>query len=64
MRTNIVIDNQLIGEAMRLAGLKTKRETVEAGLKLLVQIKQQEQLRAVRGTLPWEGDLERMRTDA
>lgn len=64
MRTNIVIDDQLISEAMKLAGLQTKRETVEAGLRLLVQIKQQERLRTLRGKLPWEGDLERMRTDA
>lgn len=64
MRTNIVIDDQLISEAMQLAGLHTKRETVEAGLRLLVRIKQQERLRTLRGKLPWEGDLERMRTDA
>jgi Arc/MetJ family transcription regulator len=64
MRTNIVIDDRLIGQAMKLAGLKTKRETVEAGLRLLVQIKQQESLRTLRGKLPWEGDLDRMRNDA
>lgn len=64
MRTNIVIDDRLIGEAMKLAGLKTKRETVEAGLDLLVRIKQQERLREMRGKLPWEGDHDGLRTDA
>lgn len=64
MRTNIVIDDQLMKQAMKLAGLPTKRETVEAGLKALVQLKRQERLREFRGRLPWEGDLERMRADA
>jgi Arc/MetJ family transcription regulator len=63
MRTNIVIDDDLIARAMKLAGLKTKREAVEAGLKLLVRLKEQERLRAVRGRLRWEGDLDAMRTD-
>ena len=63
MRTNIVIDDQLIADAQRLSGLKTKRETVEEGLRLLVRIKRQEGIRAYRGKLHWEGDLESMRRD-
>ncbi len=63
MRTNIIIDDQLIAEAQRLAGLKTKREAVEAGLRLLVRIKRQEQIRAYRGHLRREGDLDAMRRD-
>jgi Arc/MetJ family transcription regulator len=63
MRTNIVIDDELIAQAQRLAGCKTKREAVEAGLRLLVRIKQQERIRAARGKLRWEGDLESMRRD-
>jgi len=63
MRTNIIIDDQLIADAQRLAGLKTKREAVEAGLRLLVRIKRQEQIRAYRGHLRWEGDLDAMRRD-
>jgi len=38
MRTNIVINDRLMRQAMRATGLPTKRETGEAGLKLLVQI--------------------------
>jgi Arc/MetJ family transcription regulator len=64
MRTNIDIDDDLLNAAMRLSGLKTKRETVEAGLKLLVQLKRQQRIRRYRGKLRWEGDLERMRRDA
>jgi Arc/MetJ family transcription regulator len=63
MRTNIDIDDALLNAAMSLSGLKTKRETVEAGLKLLVQLKRQQRIRLYRGKLHWEGDLERMRRD-
>ena len=63
MRTNIDIDDNLMDEAMKVSGLKTKRETVEAGLRLLVQLKRQRRIRAYRGKLRWEGDLERMRRD-
>ena len=64
MRTNIDIDDALMLEAMKASGLKTKRQTVEAGLRLLVQIKRQQRIRRYRGKLLWEGDLERMRRDA
>jgi Arc/MetJ family transcription regulator len=49
--------------AMRAAGAATKREAVERGLKLLVQMKGQEKIRALRGKVRWEGDLEAMRRD-
>ena len=49
--------------AMRASGAKTKRETVEAALRLMVSIKQQERIRRLRGKLKWEGDLEAMRRD-
>jgi Arc/MetJ family transcription regulator len=63
MRTNIVIDDQLMKRAMRASGAATKRETVERGLKLLLRLKDQERLRAARGKLRWEGDLDAMRRD-
>jgi Arc/MetJ family transcription regulator len=63
MRTNIVIDDKLIAEAMQLSGARTKREAVEQSLRLLVQLKRQEQLRTTRGKLKWVGDLEAMRRD-
>jgi Arc/MetJ family transcription regulator len=61
MRTNIDIDDELMAKAMTLSGHKTKKETVEAALELLVKLKSQEAIRAVRGKLRWEGDLEAMR---
>ena len=64
MRTNVVIDDTLMQNALNLSGLRTKRETVEAGLRLLVQIRQQEQIRRARGKLKWEGNLDVSRTDS
>ena len=63
MRTNIVIDDALMAEALRTSGLRTKREVVETALRRLVQLKRQEEIRAARGQLRWEGDLERSRLD-
>ncbi len=63
MRTNIVIDEDLINEALKLTGVKTKKDAVELGLKTLVRLKKQEQIRAYRGQLKWEGNLEEMRLD-
>lgn len=64
MRTNIVIDDDLMADAMRVTGLRTKREAVELGLKTLVRLREQEDIRRFRGKLAWVGDLEAMRTDA
>ena len=61
MRTNIVIDDELMKQVLELTGLKTKREAVEQGLKALAQLKRQEKIRDYRGKLQWEGDLEQMR---
>lgn len=64
MRTNIVIDDELMKQAMRASGAATKREAVETALRLLVELKRQERIRRLRGKLKWEGDLETMRRDA
>ena len=61
MRTNIVIDEKLIREAMKATGLKTKRAVVEAGLQALIQIKSQTDIRRWRGQVQWQGDLKEMR---
>lgn len=63
MRTNIVIDDDLMDEALKVSGLKTKKDAVNEGLKLLVQRKKQEQIKDLRGKLHWKGDLEVMRSD-
>lgn len=63
MRTNIVIDDKLMNDTLRATGLKTKREAVELGLRTLLRLRQQEEIRRLRGKLNWEGDLNAMRTD-
>jgi Arc/MetJ family transcription regulator len=63
MRTNIVIDDRLMEETLRVTGLKTKKEAVELGLRTLLRLRKQENLRRLRGKLRWEGDLDAMRRD-
>ena len=63
MRTNIIIDDDLMAEAQRLTGIKTKKDTVEEALKLLVRMQRQSALRKFRGKLHWEGDLDDIRSN-
>ena len=63
MRTNIVIDDKLMADALKATGLETKREAVEEGLKALIRLQRQADIRSLRGKLKWEGDLDDMRTD-
>lgn len=63
MRTNIVIDEQLMRDVLKATGARTKREAVELGLRTLVRINTQSRIRQMRGKLNWVGDLEAMRTD-
>lgn len=63
MRTNIVVDDALMAEAIKLSEIKTKKGVVDQALKLLVQVKRQEAIRQLRGKLCWEGDIEKMRLD-
>jgi Arc/MetJ family transcription regulator len=63
MRTNIVIDDRLMKDALRATGLKTKREVVELGLRTLLQLSKEVEIQRLRGKLHWEGDLDEMRRD-
>lgn len=63
MRTNIVIDDELMSSVMKLTGIRTKREAVEMGLKTLLKLQKQQNIRNYRGKLEWVGDLDDMRTD-
>ena len=63
MRTNILIDDNLMSEALRATGLKTKREAVELGLRTVLRLRKQGEIRKFRGKLAWTGDLDAMRTD-
>ena len=63
MRTNIVIDDALMSDAKQITGLRTKKETIEEALRLLIKVKSQSFIKKFRGKLRWEGDLESMRRD-
>lgn len=63
MRTNIVIDDRLMRDTLRATGLKTKRKAVELGLRTLLRLSRQSEIRGLRGKLQWQGDLETMRTE-
>ena len=63
MRTNIVIDDDLMTDVLQVTGLKTKKEAVELGLKTLIRLKKQEEIKKFKGKLKWDDDLDRMRTD-
>ena len=63
MRTNIVIDDALMRDALKATGAKTKREAVELGLRTLLKLNKQKQIKALRGKIGWQGDLEKMRLD-
>ena len=63
MRTNIVIDDKLMRDTLKATGLRTKREVVELGLRTLLRLGTQGEIRRLRGKLAWDGDLEAMRKD-
>ena len=63
MRTNVVLDDDLIKSALKVSGLKTKKDAIEEGLKLLVELKSQKEIRHFRGKLKWTGNLDEMRSD-
>ena len=61
MRTNVVIDDELMADALESTGLKTKKAVIEEALRTLVRLKKQEGVRMLRGKLQWEGDLSMLR---
>ena len=63
MRTNVVIDDDLMKAALKKTGIKTKKAAIEEGLRLLVQLRDRAEIRKYRGKLKWFGNLDKMRTD-
>ena len=57
MRTNIVLDDKLVERAQKLTGIKTRREVVQEALRTLILLREQAEIRGLRGTLKWEGNL-------
>ena len=63
MRTNVVIDDKLMADALKASGARSKREAVELGLKTLLQVGRQAEVRRLKGKVNWAGDLDAMRRD-
>jgi Arc/MetJ family transcription regulator len=63
MRTNVVIDDNLMESALKASGVKTKKGAIEEGLKLLVEVRGRKEIRKFRGKLKWSGSLDEMRLD-
>ncbi len=61
MRTNIDIDDDLMARAQKASGLATKKGAVEEGLRLLVRLKEQEEILKLAGKVRWQGDLKASR---
>ena len=61
LRTNIVLDKELVEAALKVTGLKTRRQLVEHALRELVRHHQQRKLLDLKGKITWEGDLASMR---
>ena len=61
MRTNVVIDETFMADAIKYTGLPTKKAVIEEALRTLVRLKSQERIRGLRGRLRWQGDLDAMR---
>ncbi|MBW9266148.1 MAG: type II toxin-antitoxin system VapB family antitoxin [Candidatus Thiodiazotropha sp. (ex. Lucinisca nassula)] len=64
MRTNIEIDDKLMDDVLKATGLKTKKDAVELGLKTLIRLNKQKNIKKLRGKLQWTGDLNDMRTNS
>lgn len=57
MRTNVVLDESLVEKAKALTGIKTTRAVIDEALRVLIQRRAQNQVRDLRGQMPWEDDL-------
>ena len=63
MRTNVIVDDDLMKAALMVSGLRTKKDAIEEGLKLLVQVRSQKEIKRFRGKLKWSSNLDKMRLD-
>lgn len=63
MRTNVVIDDELMSRTLKTCGYRTKKAAIEAGLRVLLQVHSQQKLRNLKGKIHWDGDLAQMRED-
>ena len=56
MRTNVLIDDVIIQEAMDLSNIKTKKDVIDHALRELVRTYKQKDLRDLRGQIQFYDD--------
>jgi Arc/MetJ family transcription regulator len=61
MRTNIVLDDELVEKGMKYTGIKTKKKLIDVALRELIGRKERKRILKLRGKLHWEGNLDEMR---
>jgi len=62
-RTNIVLDEKLVGKGMRLTGIDTQKALIDYALRELVRRKEQKSILKLKGKISWEGDLHKLRSN-
>ena len=62
-RTNVVLDEKLVGKGMRLTGIDTQKASIDYALRELVRRKEQKKMLKLKGKIVWEGDLEELRAE-
>jgi Arc/MetJ family transcription regulator len=60
-RTNVVLDEKVVGQAKKLTGIKATRQLVDYALRELLRHRRQRDILKLRGNVEWEGDLAEMR---
>ncbi len=60
-RTNIVLDEKLVGKGMKLTGINTQKGLIDYALRELVRRKEQKSILKLRGKIRWQGDLDELR---
>lgn len=58
IRTNVVLDTNVLGKAKNLTGIKTTKEIIHYALKELVRHKRQKDVLKLKGRVDWKGNLD------
>lgn len=61
MRTTIEIDDTLMADTLRATGLSSKREVVDLAVKTLLRLRQQSEIKALRGNITGDGEPDAVR---
>ena len=63
VRTNVVLDRDLVARGLEATGLRTRRELIDHALRELLRHRDQRRILELKGRIEWHGDLEEMRRD-